>query len=47
MSVRFAAPAYPGDTIRVEFFEDNGIRFRAFALERGVMVLDRGEIGLG
>ena len=46
MSVRFAAPAYPGDTIRIEFFEDSGLRFRAFALEREVMVLDRGEVGL-
>ena len=46
MSVRFAAPAYPGDTIRIEIFEDEGVRFRARALERGVVVLDRGEIGL-
>jgi acyl dehydratase len=46
MSVRFAAPAYPGDTIRIELFEEDGIRFRARAVERGVMVLDRGEVGL-
>ena len=47
MAARFAAPAYPGDTIRVELFETaNGLRFRARALERGVVVLDRGEIGL-
>lgn len=46
MSVRFAAPAYPGDTIRIEFFEDAGLRFRARAVQRGVIVLDRGEIGL-
>jgi acyl dehydratase len=47
MAVRFAAPAYPGDTIRLEFFETAiGLRFRARALERGVVVLDRGEIGL-
>jgi acyl dehydratase len=46
MSVRFAAPAYPGDTIRIELFEEDGIRFRARALERSVVVLDRGEVGL-
>jgi len=46
MAVRFAAPAYPGDTIRIEFFESDGIRFRAVAVEREVVVLDRGEIGL-
>lgn len=46
MSVRFAAPAYPGDTIRVEWLDDGGVRFRAWAVERDVLVLDRGEIGL-
>jgi acyl dehydratase len=46
MSVRFAAPAYPGDTIRVELFSDGAVRFRARAVERDVVVLDRGEIGL-
>lgn len=46
MAVRFAAPAFPGDTIRVEMFETPaGLRFRATALERAVMVLDRGEVG--
>jgi len=47
MSVRFAAPAYPGDTIRVELFATpGGIRFRALALERDILVLDRGDIDL-
>jgi acyl dehydratase len=46
MSVRFAAPAYPGDTIRVELFSGGAVRFRARAVERDVVVLDRGEIGL-
>jgi acyl dehydratase len=46
MSVRFAAPAYPGDTIRIELFEEDGVRFRARAVERGVVVLDRGEAEL-
>lgn len=44
MAVRFAQPAYPGETIRVELFEEGDtVRFRALALERGVTVLDRGE----
>ena len=47
MSVRFAAPAYPGDTIRIELFATTeAVRFRACALERNVLVLDRGEIQL-
>jgi acyl dehydratase len=47
MAVRFVAPAFPGDTIRIDMFEESGaIRFRAFAVERQVMVLDRGECGL-
>jgi MaoC like domain len=46
MAARFAAPAFPGDTIRVEMFEaPGGLRFRACALERAVLVLDRGEVG--
>jgi acyl dehydratase len=46
MSVRFAAPAFPGDTIWIEFFESDGVRFRARAVERDVVVLDRGEVEL-
>jgi acyl dehydratase len=46
MSVRFVAPAYPGDTIRVEFYKEDGVRFRAWAVERDCLVLDRGEVGL-
>ena len=46
MATRFAAPALPGDTIRIELFETpDGLRFRAQALERSVLVLDRGEVG--
>jgi acyl dehydratase len=46
MGVRFAAPAFPGDTIRIEMFlTDNGLRFRARAIERAVLVLDRGMVG--
>ena len=45
MATRFAAPAFPGDTIRIEMFETRGgFRFRGFAVERSVLVLDRGEV---
>ena len=44
MAVRFASPAFPGDTIRIEMFEENdAIQFRAWAVERRALVLDRGE----
>lgn len=47
MAVRFVAPAFPGDTIRIDMLDDGGsIRFRAWAVERKVMVLDRGECRL-
>ena len=47
LAVRFVAPAYPGDTIRIDLFEQGeAIRFRAWALERQVMLLDRGECRL-
>lgn len=47
MAARFTAPAFPGETIRVELIEAaGGLRFRAIALERGAIVLDRGEIEL-
>jgi len=47
MFVRFAQPAYPGETIRVEFFDEGDtLRFRARAVERDVIVLDRGECTL-
>jgi acyl dehydratase len=48
MFVRFAEPAFPGETIRVELFDEGDkLRFRAFAVERNVIVLDRGECRLG
>ncbi len=47
MSARFTAPAFPGDTIRIEFFKsERGATFRATALDRNVRVLDRGEVVL-
>lgn len=43
MFVRFSSPVFPGETIRVEIFsEPGGVRFRARAVERDVIVLDRG-----
>lgn len=43
MGVRFVQPGVPGDTIRVEMQRQGGlVRFRARALERDVLVLDRG-----
>jgi hypothetical protein len=47
MAVRFVSPAFPGDTIRIETFEgSNAICFKAWAVERQVLVLDRGECRL-
>jgi acyl dehydratase len=47
MFVRFAQPAFPGETLRIELFEDGDrVRFRAIALERNAVVLDRGECRL-
>ena len=44
MFVRFAQPAYPGETLRVDLFDEGDtVRFRAVAVERDVIVLDRGE----
>ena len=41
--VRFSRPVYPGDTIRLEMFEEkNAWRFRARTQERDEVVLDRG-----
>ena len=40
--VRFSKPVFPGETIRLEFYEEpECLRFRAMAKERGVVVLDR------
>jgi acyl dehydratase len=41
--VRFSRPVYPGDTIRLELFEEgNSWRFRARTKERDEVVLERG-----
>jgi acyl dehydratase len=43
LSLRFSKPVFPGETIRTEIFRtQSGARFRARALERDVVVLDRG-----
>lgn len=43
MFTRFSKPVMPGETIRIDFFEegDGRVRFRAVAEERGAVVLDR------
>lgn len=44
MSVRFAQPSFPGETVRIEWrAEGSRVRFRGFALERNVLLMDRGE----
>jgi acyl dehydratase len=48
MSLRFASPFYPGETMTVECFEDGAtVRFRATAKERGQKVLDLGVLEVG
>jgi len=43
VSLRFSKPVFPGETIRVEIFGTGlDVRFRARALRRDVVVLDRG-----
>jgi acyl dehydratase len=43
VSLRFSKPLFPGETVAVEIFKlRSGIRFRARAVERNVVVLDRG-----
>jgi acyl dehydratase len=43
LSVRFSRPVFPGETIKTEFFGAGGeIRFRSRAVERDLIVLDRG-----
>lgn len=47
MSLRFASPFYPGETMAVECFEEGGeVRFRAKAKERDKLVLDLGVFGV-
>lgn len=44
---RFSAPVYPGETVRTEIWVDgDDIRFRAYVLERDVIVLANGRARL-
>lgn len=44
IAARFVAPGLPGDTVRVELFDDGAgrVQFRCSAVERGARLLDRG-----
>lgn len=44
LNVRFAAPVYPGETLRTEIWDDGPgkVAFRVTALERGVVALNNG-----
>lgn len=45
--VRFTAPVFPGETLRTELWVDgNVVSFRTTAIERGVVVLDKGRVDL-
>jgi acyl dehydratase len=45
--VTLSGPVYPGDTLRTELWADGGsVRFRSTALERNVLVMDRGMVEL-
>ena len=47
MAVRFVQPGLPGDTVRIELQRRGAVvHFRARALERDVLLLDRGECRL-
>jgi acyl dehydratase len=48
LSVRFSRPVFPGETIRTEFFPaGDKFRFRSLAIERDIVVLDRGTACVG
>jgi acyl dehydratase len=47
MSLRFSKPFFPGETMALECFEEDGtVRFRARATERDAVVLDLGTLKL-
>ncbi len=44
---RFSRPVFPGDTLRIDIWnEDGGARFRVVVEDRGEVVLDRGQASL-
>ena len=48
LDLRFSAPVFPGETVRTEMWRDDGVvSFRAWAVERGVVALDRGRAEVG
>lgn len=47
IGLRFTAPVLPGDTIRTEIWrQGKQVRFRALAIERGVIVADAGDASI-
>ncbi len=48
LDVRFTAPFYPGETLRVDMWTGAGdeVRFQATAVERNTIVLDHGSAGI-
>jgi len=47
MRVRFTAPVFPGETLRTELWIDGDrVSLRTTALDRGVIVLDKGRVDL-
>jgi hypothetical protein len=47
MSLRFASPFFPGETMALDCFEDGAtVRFRAKAIERDRIVLDLGSFSV-
>ena len=47
MRVRFTAPVFPGETLRTELWVDGEVvSLRTTALERGIVVLDKGRVDL-
>jgi acyl dehydratase len=47
LDVRFAAPVFPGETLRTEIWRDeSGLKFRARVLERDLIVLSHGSATL-
>ena len=47
LNVRFAAPVFPGETLRAEFWQaEGGMALRARVLERDVVVLSHGFVGV-
>ena len=47
MQARFSAPVFPGETVRTEMWKgDNHVAFRCKSVERGLVVIDNGQLDL-